>query len=103
MREMADRWAVQFDPNSLVTLRHAMVRFDAEPDLSKIRARVLYVLSRSGHRLPALDRPGRHGQARESGRRRHLRRDRHRLGHLAANADAAKWARPSAFLDRLAH
>ena len=38
MREMAGRWAAEFDPNSLVTLRRAMVRFDAEPQLSKIRA-----------------------------------------------------------------
>ena len=47
MREMAERWAREFDPNSLVTLRNTMVRFDAERDLAKIRARVLYVLSRT--------------------------------------------------------
>jgi homoserine acetyltransferase len=29
LREMAERWAREFDPNSLVTLRKAMVRFDA--------------------------------------------------------------------------
>ena len=47
MREMAARWAEEFDANSLVTLRKAMVRFDAGPELKKIRARVLYVLSRT--------------------------------------------------------
>ncbi len=52
MREMAERWAREFDPNSLVTLRKAMVRFDAERDLAKIRARVLYVLSRTDVLFP---------------------------------------------------
>jgi len=52
MREMSNRWAQEFDPNALVVLRKAMVRFDAEPHLSKIRARVLYILSRSDVLFP---------------------------------------------------
>jgi homoserine O-acetyltransferase len=102
MREMAARWAEEFDPNSLVTLRRAMVRFDAEPDLAKIRARVLYVLSRTdvlfppslaATVMPKLTAAGIDATYVE------IDSD---FGHLAANADAAKWA-PAlrAFLDRL--
>jgi homoserine O-acetyltransferase len=50
MRRMAEAWAREFDANSLVTLRRASVRFDAERDFGKIRAKVLYVLSRSEER-----------------------------------------------------
>ena len=52
LRTMAETWAKQFDPNSMVTLRKASVRFNAEPELSKIRARVLYVLSRTDKVFP---------------------------------------------------
>src|SRR5260370_38609308 len=38
-------WAKDFDGNSLVVLRRASVRFDAEKDLGKIRAKLLYVQS----------------------------------------------------------
>jgi hypothetical protein len=39
---MAAAWARVFDPNSMVTLRKAAVRFDVEAELAKIRAKVLY-------------------------------------------------------------
>ena len=49
---MAEAWAREFDANSLVTLRRASVRFDAERDAGKIRAKVLYVLSRTDTLFP---------------------------------------------------
>ena len=52
MRRMAERWAREFDANSLVTLRRASVRFDAERDSPKIRAKVFYVLSRTDTLFP---------------------------------------------------
>src|SRR5262245_36076639 len=52
IRRMAESWARQFDANSLVTLRRASVRFDAEQDLGKLRAKVLYVLSRTDKLFP---------------------------------------------------
>jgi homoserine O-acetyltransferase/O-succinyltransferase len=52
MRRMAERWAREFDANSLVTLRRASVRFDAARDAGKIRAKVLYVLSRTDVLFP---------------------------------------------------
>jgi len=47
IRQLADTWARQFDPNSMVTLRKAAVKFDAERDFGRMRAKVLYVLSRT--------------------------------------------------------
>jgi homoserine O-acetyltransferase len=52
MRRMAETWAREFDANSLVTLRRASVRFDARRDFGKLRAKVLYVLSRTDTLFP---------------------------------------------------
>jgi homoserine O-acetyltransferase len=103
MREMAERWAREFDPNSLVTLRKAMVRFDAERDLAKIRARVLYILSRTDVLFPpslAPDVMAKLSAAGVDATYVELDSD---FGHLASGADCAKWA-PAlrAFLDRVA-
>jgi homoserine O-acetyltransferase len=103
MREMAARWAAEFDPNSLVTLRKAMVRFDAEPDLAKIRARVLYVLSRTDVLFPPSIAPAVMAKLAAAGVDATYVELDSDFGHLAAGADAAKWA-PAlrAFLDGLA-
>jgi homoserine O-acetyltransferase len=102
MREMAARWAGEFDPNSLVTLRRAMVRFDAGPDLAKIRARVLYVLSRTDALFPPALAQTVMPALRAAGIDATYVEIDSDFGHLAANADAAKWA-PAlrAFLDGL--
>jgi homoserine O-acetyltransferase len=103
MREMAGRWAAEFDPNSLVTLRRAMVRFDAEPNLSKIRARVLYVISRSDVLFPPSIAPAVMDKLTKAGVDATYVEIDTDYGHLASNADAAKWAPAlTAFLDRLA-
>ncbi len=52
LRQIAEIWARRFDPNSMVTLRKAAVRYDAERDFSRIRAKVLYVLSRTDKLFP---------------------------------------------------
>ena len=79
MHEMADRWAHEFDPNALVTLRKrdgALQRRAAPLEDPRARALRHLALRRA---LPALDRPRRHAETLEGGGRRHLRRDRHRL------------------------
>ena len=48
----AETWSKVFDANSLVVLRKASVRFDAEKDMAKIKAKVLYVLSRTDKLFP---------------------------------------------------
>jgi homoserine O-acetyltransferase len=50
-RRAAD-WARGFDANALIVLRRANIRFDVEPLFTRIRARVLYVLSRSDRIFP---------------------------------------------------
>jgi len=52
IRRRAEPWAKEFDPNSSVTMRRAAVRYNAEKDFSKIRAKVLYVISRSDKLFP---------------------------------------------------
>src|SRR5882724_2405925 len=47
LREMAAAWAREFDPNSMVTLRKALDSYNTELQLRAIRAKVLYVLSRT--------------------------------------------------------
>jgi homoserine O-acetyltransferase/O-succinyltransferase len=103
MREMAERWAREFDPNSLVTLRKAMIRFDAERDLAKIRARVLYVLSRTDVLFPPSLAPDVMAKLTGAGVDATYVELESGFGHLAAGADWAKWAPAlKAFLDRLA-
>lgn len=48
----AEGWARGFDANALIVLRRANIRFDVEPRFADIRARVLYVLSRTDRIFP---------------------------------------------------
>jgi homoserine O-acetyltransferase len=52
LRQMAETWAREFDPNSMVTLRKALLSYDTTGDFGKIRARVLYVISRTDKLFP---------------------------------------------------
>lgn len=49
---MAEAWARGFDANALIVLRRASLRFDVEPQFTCIKARVLYVLSRTDRIFP---------------------------------------------------
>ena len=92
MREMAAHWARQFDPNSLVTLRKAMVRFDAERDVAKIRARVLYVLSRTDVLFPLSLAPDVMAKLKAAAVDATFFEIDSDFGHLASGADWPKWA-----------
>jgi homoserine O-acetyltransferase/O-succinyltransferase len=92
IREMAEAWAHVFDANSLVTLRRAAVRFDAEREFSKIRARVLYVLSRTDKLFPPSIAPDVMDRLAKAGvDARYFEIDTE-FGHSASGADWAKWA-----------
>ena len=52
IREVAANWAKNWDANSLIILRRALLGFDARPQFDRIRARVLYVLCRSDALFP---------------------------------------------------
>jgi homoserine O-acetyltransferase len=92
IRAMAEAWAREFDPNSLVALRKAAARFDAERDFPKIRARVLYVLARTDKLFPpslAPDVVGKLAAAGVDARYVEIDTD---FGHSASGADWGKWA-----------
>ena len=92
IRQMAEEWAAVFDPNSMVALRKASVRFDAERDLHKIRAKVLYVLSRTDKLFPPSIAPGVMDKLTKAGiDARYVEIDTE-FGHSASGADWQKWA-----------
>ena len=92
IRTMAEGWARQFDPNSMVALRKASVRFDAARDASKIRAKVLYVLSRTDKLFPPSIAPGVMDMLAKAGvDARYVEIDTE-FGHSASGADWQKWA-----------
>ena len=92
IRRLAEAWARVFDPNAMVVLRRALEGFDTTAQFHRIRAKVLYVLSRTDKLFPPslapsvmqlLDR------ARVDARYLELDSE---YGHLATGVDAAKWA-----------
>ena len=52
IRDEATRWARGFDANSLIILAKALRGFDVTAQFSKIRSKVLYVLSRTDKLFP---------------------------------------------------
>lgn len=52
LHRMAADWAREFDANSLLVLGRAAARFDVTADFSRIRARLLYVLSSTDTLFP---------------------------------------------------
>jgi homoserine O-acetyltransferase len=92
IRQLADAWARQFDPNSLITLRKASVKFDAARDFGKIRAKVLYVLSRTDKLFPpsiAPDVMDKLGRAGVDAKYFEIDTD---MGHSASGPEWAKWS-----------
>ena len=91
LRRQAAAWAREFDPNSLLALRKAMVRFDAGRDFAKIRATVLYVLSRTDKLFPPSLAPGvMDALARAGVQARYVEIDTE-LGHVASGHEWAQW------------
>jgi homoserine O-acetyltransferase len=92
IRELSVKWAGEFDPNSLVTLRRASVRFDAAPDFGKIRARVLYVLSRTDKLFPPSIAPAVMDKLASAGVQAQYFEIDSEFGHQASGPEWAKWA-----------
>ena len=92
LRRLAQRWADQFDANSLLVLFKTMASFDVSGRLDRIRAPLLYVLSRSDRIIPASRAP----QVLEMLSRADVKSSYHEIdsdhGHAAAGTDAAKWS-----------
>ncbi len=99
IRRRAEGWSKVFDANSLVVLRKAQVRFNAEPDMAKIKARVLYVLSRTDKVFPPSIAPDVMAKLKAAGVDAAYFEIDSDLGHSASGLDAAKWApRLAAFM-----
>jgi homoserine O-acetyltransferase len=91
IRAMAERWAREFDPNSMVALRKASVRFDAERDFDRVRAKVLYVLSRTDKLFPPSIAPAVMDRMKQAGiDARYVEIDSD-FGHSASGPEWAKW------------
>lgn len=88
----AEPWARAFDGNSMVVLRRALEDFDTTPRFDRIRAKVLYVLSRTDNLFPPAIGPGVMQALRAAGvDARYFEIDTE-LGHMASGLDALKWA-----------
>lgn len=92
IKRQADAWARDFDGHSLLVLGRCSKRFDATPELGKIRAKVLYVLSSTDDLFPPSLEPTVMGALKQAGvdARYFLLESPH--GHLASGTDALKWA-----------
>jgi len=88
----ARAWAEAFDGHSLLVLGRAMSRFDATPDLEKIKAKVLLVLSRTDALFPPSLAPGIMAGLKAAGVEARYHEIDSEHGHLASGTDAAKWA-----------
>ena len=92
IEQIARQWARVFDANSMVVLRRALEQFDTRPHFHKIKAKVLYVLSRTDKLFPPSIAPAVMQQLQAAGvDARYFEID-SELGHMASGHDAAKWA-----------
>jgi len=99
---MADKWAMEFDANSLIVLGRAMCRFNLQDKLSNIKARVLFVLSRTDEVFPPSLAVGAMTTLRQSSVDVEYFEIDSNLGHAASGLDGAKWApRLTKFMDEL--
>ena len=102
IQQLAEPWAKVFDPNSLIALAQARSHYNAEKDFARIRAKVLYVLSRTDKLFPPSIAPEVMAKLKAAGVDATYFEIDSDKGHLASGADWNKWARVlSAFLQRL--
>ena len=102
IRRRAEAWARSFDAHSLLVLGDAAARYDATPLIPNMKARVLYVLSRTDALFPPTLAPDVMAKLRAAGLDATYFEIDSDHGHLAAGTDAAKWAPTlNAFMDRL--
>ena len=92
IKRRAETWSKVFDANSLVVLRKASVRFDAEKDMPRIKAKVLYVLSRTDKLFPPSIAPDVMAKLKAAGVSADYFEIDSDFGHSASGLDAAKWA-----------
>jgi homoserine O-acetyltransferase len=92
IREEAARWAEGFDANSLLILAKALRNFDVTAQFGRIRAKVLYVLSRTDKLFPPDLAPGVMAGLKAAGVDADYFLLDSEYGHSASGRDAHKWA-----------
>ncbi len=103
VRAEATRWAEGFDANSLIILAKALRGFDVTPSLDHIKAKVLYVLSRTDRLFPPELAPLVMPALKNAGVDADYFLLDSEYGHSASGIDAAKWApRLRTFMESLA-
>src|SRR5579871_1567198 len=102
IRNEAMQWSKGFDANSLIILANALRGFDVTPRFSEIKAKVLFVLSRTDQLFPPGIAPGvMEGLKDASVDADYFLLD-SEYGHSASGLDAHKWApRLRAFMESL--
>jgi homoserine O-acetyltransferase len=91
MQDSAARWAQAFDANALYVLLKAAAAFDVTADLQHIKAKVLYVLSRSDLVFPPTLAPTVMAQLEAAGVDGTYVEIDSEAGHFASGADPEKW------------
>src|SRR5205823_41857 len=92
IRQLAENWARNWDANSLIILRRALLGFDTRPDFAKIKAKVLYVLCRTDALFPPKIAPDVIKGLQEAGvEARYFEID-SELGHSSSGPEHAKWS-----------
>jgi homoserine O-acetyltransferase len=92
IRDEATRWAREFDANSLLILAKALRGFDVTAQLGRIKAKVLYVLSRTDRLFPPELAPAVMAGLEAAGVDADYFLLDSELGHSASGLDADKWA-----------
>jgi homoserine O-acetyltransferase len=102
IRDEATRWAEGFDANSLIILAKALRGFDVTAQFSRIRSKVLYVLSRTDRLFPPELAPAVMQGLKAAGVEADYFLLDSEYGHSASGRDAHKWApRLRQFMDGL--
>ncbi|SDT38072.1 alpha/beta fold hydrolase [Bradyrhizobium canariense] len=102
IRDEAARWARGFDANSLIILARALRGFDVTPRFGDIKAKVLYVLSRTDRLFPPELAPGVMQALQNAGVEADYFLLDSEYGHSASGIDAPKWApRLRLFMEQL--
>jgi homoserine O-acetyltransferase len=92
LRESARRWAARFDANAMVSILEAIASFDVTTRLDRIRARLLYVLSRTDALFPPSLAPDVMARLQQAGVQAQYFEIDSDAGHFASGADADLWA-----------
>lgn len=102
IRARAEAWADAFDAHSLLVLGRVLQGWDATPHFARIKAKLLYVLSRTDALFPPSLAPTVMANLKSAGVDAAYFEIDSEHGHLASGTDAAKWAAPlRAFMDSL--